>query len=434
MPLVESDLFCPYCGRGLNAQTAPLPPPPPYYPYYPSYPQESVWESLKRAGRGITSISLLPLLVLLAVNVVILIWGSSLVFPETASHGNTLFIILPLPNPIVDLVDLTGPAFAAYQVFLVVSITVCFVWMVYKSYKPFQEELAFKTPQEGHSPLYTIGTVFFAVLAFNAAYVIILSIFQVQMNTPDFGSKELWQLLHGLASASVWEELVSRVLLIGVPLLVIDSLMKRRKKTRSYFLGGGFELGGKELVLIFASSGIFALGHIVYWDAWKILPSWVAGIAFGYLFLRLGLYASIMLHFTIDYLTIPMEVSGSVLVTLLLGLVLLLWEVLGGIYLVVYVYKIANFLTGKDLKPRPAPAPRPAPSAYGPTYPPPGPGTGGGPSGPGNGGGQPPGVPPPIGTAPAGQGRGFFICSQCGNTQAIYKDGMLECTRCHHRQ
>jgi len=416
--------------------SAPVPPPNPYSQYYQGYPQESTLDALKRAGRGIASISLLPLLVVLAVNVVILIWGSSLVFPETAHHGNTLFLILPLPNPIVDLVTLTGPAFAAYQVFLVVSITLCFGWMVYKSVKPFREELSFKMPKEGHSPLYIIGTIFFAVLAFNAIYVIVLSIFNVQINTPDFGSKELWQLLHGLASASVWEELVSRVLLIGVPLLVIDSLMKKRKKTLNYFLGGGFEIGGKELVLIFASSGIFALGHIVYWDAWKILPSWVAGIAFGYLFLRLGLYASIMLHFTIDYLTIPMDISTSALVTVLLGISLLLWEVLGGVYLLVYVYKIYRFLIGADLKPKAAPAPAPqyVPVGGGPPYPPPDPGAANqAPSGAVNDTGQSPNAPLPIG-APPGQNRGFFVCSQCGNTQAFYKDGMLECTRCHHRQ
>ena len=444
MPLVETDQFCPYCGRGLTAALAPAPPPSnPYYPYYQGYRPESTVESLKRVGRGIASISLLPLLVLLTANVLILIWGSSLVLPQTAdpAHGNTLFIILPIPNPIVDLVDLTGPAFAAYQIFLVVSITACFGWMVYKSIKPFREELAFKLPKEGHSPLYVIGTIFFAVMAFNAVYVILLSILGVQLNTPDFGSKELWQLLHGLASASVWEELITRVLLIGVPLLVIDSLMNKRKKTRNYFLGGGFELGGKELVLIFASSGIFALGHIVYWDAWKILPSWIAGVAFGYLFLRLGLYASIMLHFTIDYLTIPLDMTTSMLVTLLLGLSLLLWEVLGGVYLIVYVHKIYRFLVGADLKPQAAPAPMPqyAPMGYGTGYPPAqGPGSlGPGMGGPASGAAPPGNLAPPGGMpGPYGQGqsRSFFTCGRCGHTEATLKEGMLECTRCGNRQ
>lgn len=433
-PLLETDRFCPFCGRNVSGfAPPPMPPPNPYYQqhyqqyYPPSYQSESTVESLKRLGRGITSISLLPLLVLLAVNVIILLWSPAVVLPETAdpSHGNTLFILLPISNPIVDLVDLTGPSFAAYHLFLVASITACFAWMVYRSLKPYREELQFKMPKEGHSPFYTIGTIFFAVMAFNAGYVILLGLFGVQMNTPDFGGQELWQLLDGLASASVWEELVSRVLLIGVPLLIIDTLMNSRKRTRNYLLGGGFDLGGKELVLLFASSGIFALGHIVYWDAWKILPSWVAGIAFGFLFLRIGLYASIMLHFTIDYLTIPLDMTTSVLVSLALGLCLLLWEVLGSIYFLSYLSKMARFLTGADLRPKPEPKPVPhiVPMGYGPYNPPPGPG------GPAYGQSY-----PQRGYAPPPRGGGFFTCANCGNTEAVYRDGKLECTRCGNRQ
>ena len=363
-----------------------------------------------------------------------MIWGISVVLPIALdpTQGTSLFLIIPWTDPLLTIVDLTGAAFGAYYVVLIVAIATSFVWLIWKSRVAFKDEISFRPLKSGHSPLYIMGTLFFAVLAFDTVYAIFLSLIGVQIVTPDFPSMELWQLLQGLAAASVWEELIVRVLYIGVPLLAIDLITKKMKDPKRYLLGGNFKLGAKELALLWISSGLFAYGHIVAWDAWKIIPAWIAGLAFGYLFLRVGLYASIVLHFSFDYLSVPLDLTTSALVVITIGLMALFWELLGGVYLVVYVRRMILFLTGADKKPKPQTvAYPPIQQAYGP---------------PGYQGQQPGTQPlgPPQGVTPFGAaprspylknqpGQGFFSCKYCGWTEARYRDGQLECARCGKR-
>jgi hypothetical protein len=41
------------------------------------------------------------------------------------------------------------------------------------------------------------------------------------------------------------------------------------------------------------------------------MPTVVSGIAFGYLYLRVGLWASIVLHFLIDYINVTAAILGE---------------------------------------------------------------------------------------------------------------------------
>ncbi len=434
----EKDRFCSNCGMLLSS--------PPSMHIGPSLPgtlyrtqqPKSRFETLKEFGRGIASLGLIMLALLLTLNVAILMWGSSIVLPIALdpTQGASLFLIIPWTDPLLIFADLTGAAFAIYYILLVVAITASFIWLIWASRLAFRDEISFRPLRNGHSPLYVVGTIFFAILAFDSLYAILLELLGVQIVTPDFPSLELWQLLQGLASASVWEELIVRVLYIGVPLFAIDLLSKKVKDPKRYLLGGGFKLGAKELALLWISSGLFAYGHIVSWDAWKIIPAWVAGLAFGYLFLRIGLYASIVLHFAFDYLTVPLDLTSSMLVTLTLGLVLLFWEVLGGVYLLVYIRRMVLFIIGADKKTKPQAA-APSPYAQQPAYAsssespprqqfepqPPGPSQVGRPE-------ETRQRPPFAGGQPY---HGFFSCKYCGWTEARYRDNQLECSRCGKR-
>jgi len=434
----ERSRFCSNCGTPLwSPQNLQASPPSPGTFYHPPERRSTI-ETLKDIGRGIAAIGLVLLTLLLTVNVAILIWGSSVVLPIALDpmQGSSLFLIIPWIDPLLIIADLTGAAFALYYLLLVFAITGSFIWLIWKSRVVFKDEISLRPLKNGHSPLYIVGTIFFAVLAFDVIYALLLGLLGIQIVTPDFPNLELWQLLQGLASASVWEELIVRVLYIGVPLFIIDLMSKKVTNPKRYLLGGGFKLGAKELALLWISSGLFAYGHIVSWDAWKIVPAWVAGLAFGYLFLRVGLYASIMLHFTFDYLTMPLDLSSSLLVVLTLGLMLLFWEVLGGVYLLVYTRRMVLFLVGADRKPKPqaaTPFPSsPQPSSYDTSGFPP----------------RPPFVPQPPGTSQVARadetglrapfprspsGQGFFSCKYCGWTEARYRDNQLECSRCGKR-
>ena len=194
------------------------------------------------------------------------------------------------------------------------------------------------------------------------------------------------------------------------------------------------------LVLVSASSVVFGLGHSDY-GLWKILPTVVAGLGMGYLFVRRGLLAAILFHFATDlmvsliYLTDAGGELASETGQILLGLLILVFLFLGVFFFVWYL------LYAKELwrhlvvswgfrTPAPAAAPAPpfpawnapAPPMPGPSAQPPM---------------APPGVPPPP-FAPASGLPAFgpawirYACPRCGWQEARYDANGFTCLRCGH--
>lgn len=379
---------------------------------------------------GIGTYGAIALLVLMAANIIITIWGVDLVYPHMDGRI-ALFVITPF---IVNLVVLSGGPFFIYYVLLMLAIVASFIWMLKQSLGPLGDEMRVRYPAKGHSPLYVIATIFMAVLSFNIIYYLFVQGSGVSPTSPSFATRELWQIIYGFAEASVWEEVVSRILLIGLPLLLVDALLRsnnperKMRKLHQYVLGGGFTIGRKEAFFLVFSAIMFGMAHVFSWDLFKIFPAAVAGLAFGYLFLKIGVYASILLHFAFDFLSVPLEVfPESLPLTFVLGLTLIVWVVLGIPYLVLYASKGVGWLVGKRIWPDvPKATAQPYYGNYGgyqyaPPSAPPAPYTG---------------SPPPQQTmAPRPEPRrdptAFgFTCRNCGNREALYKDGQLTCTRC----
>jgi hypothetical protein len=155
----------------------------------------------------------------------------------------------------------------------------------------------------------SVFRIYLALLAFHFFYNFILGLFTVEPTVPAFSKQPLWQQLHIFAEASVWEEVLSRVLMLGVPLLIYHTMAARvRRPMWRYLWGGGFKIENAAFFLLFVQALIFALAHVAGWDFWKVLPTTMSGMAFGYLFLRKGVHVAIALHFTFDYLGMNLEV------------------------------------------------------------------------------------------------------------------------------
>lgn len=410
----------------------------------PYQPAKSV--TIRDIGRLMGVYGTIPLIILMTLNVVIALWGIGLVYPHM-DMKISLYVVTPW---LVNFAELTGWGFLLYYIFLAAAIAASFVWMLRKSAQPLKDELTGRSVKE-HSPLFTIGTMFMAVLAFNVIFYALISSSGASPTSPDFESSELWGVIYGFANASVWEEVVTRILLLGVPLLLIDALRRsvsaraRERKLRQYILGGGLEIGKVEAALLLFSSAMFGIAHVWNWDPWKIVPAFAAGLAFGYLFLKLGVYASIMLHFAFDFLSIPLQVWPGLAQEMVLGLLSLLWMAVGVAFLVYYLAKAFGWMTGRRIwpdvpfrtKPVTYAAPPPAywsqggyparppvqyqgqaPAQY--QYPPvqyPAP--------------QPAQAPPvQYRQAPADPAAFGYRCQHCGNMEAHYDDGRLVCTKC----
>jgi membrane protease YdiL (CAAX protease family) len=162
----------------------------------------------------------------------------------------------------------------------------------------------------------------------------------ITMEVPEFD--DTWIDWYGLLNASVWEEVLCRLCMIGIPMAILGLLMKEKKSWKCLF--GRFEMSGAAVVFIIISSLVFGLAHLQGWDVYKIIPTFVTGLAFGYLFVKYGIYASIMLHFLVDYSSSFIWVLGDITGEALSVLFIFGMAVLGIVFLVRYTIHGFNFM------------------------------------------------------------------------------------------
>jgi len=405
-PRCEAELppdhaFCPSCGLPLNGaegvshQYALYAPPP------APVREKSSLQAARDIMRGIGAYMSLVVLALVTINVGIMLWGMQLVIPQAWESVTSLFLALPW---LVRFLELPGMWFVIYYILLVVAVLLSYAVMLYLGRKHLWKELMFK-PDE-HSPLYAVSTIFLAVLTMNAAYYLFLTFIGIDPSTGGL-SGELWEKLYSLLRASVWEEVICRILYIGLPLGIVYALKGKGAPYRRYLFGGNFQFGPWEKFFLVFSSTMFSLAHVFSWDLYKVPPTFLAGLALGYLFLKYGVYASIMLHFFIDYLSLPMDVWPGDGTDMFMGLLLLAFMSLGAVYLVYYSIRALELFSGRQIlkwgDPRPISVyyrPLSAKARYVPY--------------------DGPLTSPSFG----------FVCKHCAGTEARYVEGRFICSRC----
>ncbi len=388
--------------------------------------------------KAMLSVSMLTVVFTIIAGLITLIYGVGLVVPFILNQGyaHTVFFILPF---FVTVGELTGYPLLVYYFFVIAAIVASCTWVLLVSYKTFMKEMTMKATSREHSPLFDISGLTFVNVFVSVLIVLIAMLFGVgDTNTPIGGS--LQENLLELANAAVWEEIIVRVLLIGVPLLIIDVIRRKmRKDWYAYILGGKFKFGLPEVALVLISATIFGYAHYLGgWGAWKIPAAAIGGVAFGYLFLKYGLPAAIVMHFATDYASMPADVFGFSQVPI--EVVLLLWLGLGIAFFIYYILRISEFISGRrllDPKPQPVQGFWPQPWQYQqtpmyaqPPYPPVQ---------------NPPYQPPPYQYPPPpppspGQEMppvvpqqahyGGYVCPSCGYMEARWVNGRFQCLRC----
>jgi len=402
-PLPPDAVFCHRCGKTVNPSTQDVAS---QYSYYAPTPvpmkRKSSLQTAHEVIRGIGAVMTLVILVLVGINIGIMIWGAGLVVPEALESTTSLFLALPW---LVRILSLPGLSFVVYYVLLIAAVLLSYLFMLYLGRKELLKELAFKETK--HSSAYAIATLFMAVLTMNAGYYLLIGLFGVDPSSGGSEGSALWELLYSLLRASVWEEVVCRILYIGLPLAVVYAIKGKAAPYGRFILGGGFQFGTWEKVFLLLSASIFALAHVFSWDVYKVLPTFVAGLALGYLFLKYGVYASIMLHFLVDYLSMPTYVWPGTVTDLLLGIFLIVAMIVGLVYMVYYFFRAMELFSGRTLWRWESK--RPVAAYYQPMS-----------SGPGYKPYSGPVVGPSFG----------FVCKHCGGTEASYADGKFRCSRC----
>ena len=305
--------------------------------------QERSVANLKRRLKQFGALSSLTLFFYLAIAVFALILIAPEIMQNLLTRTFPLFVITP---SVVPILNISGAALVGYFILLLLAILISYLYSMGESLLPAVNEMIQGKPGR-HSTILTLGGLFFAMLAVNFIYYVSIESSGVSPVVPDFGSEPVWASTFDFANASVWEEMISRVLLIGIPLFWIDLLLRRKQLLPPirYFIGGKIRFGFIECALILFSATMFGVAHVGGWDVWKVFPSLISGLCFGYLFVQIGLHAAIVFHFAFDFLSVPTSYFGSG-ASLILDLFTLIWLAAGLMFIIYYSIRLGRFIMG----------------------------------------------------------------------------------------
>jgi len=327
-------------------------------------------------------IGLLLFYILMIFNLVALCYAVVVVPPEIIKEDiRPLFFVIPMPPFLIGFdLYISGYAAVVFFLLLAAAIFLSFELLVYREGRSFfrigtkllsEELLEEEERMFDDNSFVLIGELFMATIFFNLIYIILLFAMGIDPESPDFDEYHSWELMFGFARASVWEEVVSRIMLIGLPLLVIRKVFggrstegevpgkedsgggSRSRSYHHYLFGGNLEITPLIAVLIFISSLLFGLAHIGSWDYHKIVPTIVAGLVMGYLFVRKGVHTSIIFHFAVDYLSVLPDAVGSEVGIFIAGITVLFIVVLfslGAYMFYKYGLKVQRYLLGSILR------------------------------------------------------------------------------------
>jgi len=359
---------------------------------------------------------LIVFLVLLAVISGYLFWGMSEVIPgimgqECIECGVVIYVLAPVP---IGLFSFSDPGwFLLYYVGLVVAVVVSILLAVGLDGKKLVSDMV-SSVRDGRLSLSTdtswamIAQLFCTYLFFSTAYLLFLSMFGVDTASPTTQSYPQWFLLFELLNASVYEEIATRLVFLGVPmfLIALGSGVRGRPLLKE-LLGGSGRMAPSTWALIAISASIFGLAHIPNWDVFKFAPTLLAGFMLGYVYVRKGIWASILFHFAVDYYWASVVVSsrvGHIGILAFLVVAMMVFIIVGFFFFTYYTTKAWKRLGSFLGIPRRAPATTTHPRRV------------------------------QIAEPQRSQQSFGFTCNKCGFYQARYLDGRYQCLRCGNIQ
>lgn len=336
----EGALFCPWCGEELRADC-------PECESHRRAGDRYCAECGKRLGLATqppdraprrrsfletAALWLLPVTLIILVAELAYLVGGTFTVLDWASDGS-MGILALVPN-LVTVGTISGASLQVAWLLIEAAILASVAVLAWQAWRTMSSDGG---GIEG-THLYKTSLVFGASVALSVILSLIESALGSGIEVPD--GMELGNTAEALlayADAAVWEEVIARVAYIGVPMAVAALICRRRGAWR--MLLGGFGLSKLSVALIVISALVFGFAHMSGWGWEKVIPTFASGLLMGYAYVRIGLHASITIHFLIDYLAVVMYTGLMVPIALLALLVM----VLGALCLVLLVLRLRGF-------------------------------------------------------------------------------------------
>ena len=240
-------------------------------------------------------------------------WGKTkYVLDDLADSTYMFYYITP---HLRDLVRLEGVQLQVVYVLEMIFVSFCLGYMLWLAYRKFRDTNG-DLGELKHTAAYEAPVVLGLVLLTEMAYMLFIIILGTKLDGPD-GMDDSGRMIFSLLNASVYEKILCRLIMIGLPCLIVALILKREGKHR--YLLGGAEFEWWMVVFVLFSSVMFGMAHLDNWDTWKFFPTFLFGLAAGYIYLRYGLYATVAMHFINDFLNAAYWAGGGQ-ATLVLGL------------------------------------------------------------------------------------------------------------------
>ncbi len=242
-------------------------------------------------------VSAIVLGILLVIEVISLFINFIPVLNEMPTLGADIIFLVPTVKV---LFTLEGIWAQIYWILIFSAIVASVAWMAYDLYKKMKEykiDRDIKSVEK--SGFFNVCYLFTTLLVIEMAYILVAMSLGVDINNP-FEEEATINMKYALANAAVWEEVITRVAMIGLPVALISFYKTRQTKSCKALLGG-FGIDRTVLILLIASSIMFGIGHSG-WGVWKIFLTMLGGFVMGYIYAQYGLYASIVFHFITDYM------------------------------------------------------------------------------------------------------------------------------------
>jgi len=320
----RGDRYCPLCGRPTGVR------------------EES---SLRPAGRIVGIIMLLVCTVFLFFQMYAVFWAFGDIFGGIGSYYIAIQILTPSPTP---LFWVSGAGARLYYLLIVAGAAASFVALMYTSRDGIREVMRGKIDNMDNMPLYAVATMFAAVISFTIIFNIIMMMAGNDPASPIFKGP-YWGLWFSYLNAAVWEEVLCRILMVGVPMVLLGLAANEKGSWKRLF--GGFGLSRAAVLFIVLSSAIFSYAHLQEWDVFKLIPTFVAGLALGFLFVRFGIHAAIMLHFLINYNSAFIWILGDGAETPL-AMIILMIVLFGIVFIVRYTIHGIRYLSNIRSEPQ----------------------------------------------------------------------------------
>ncbi|MGC8496860.1 MAG: CPBP family glutamic-type intramembrane protease [Thermoplasmata archaeon] len=301
---------------------------------------------ITRKFRNIISLFLIiSIVIVLSINLIAL-WITPLFLLVSFSQLTLpIFIIFPVP---ILLFYIHSTDVMVWVVILIFGITISVLFLIARDLKKYVKTMN-KDPLDPNSRLQRFAELFAISIFFSYFVYIIAGLVGAPVVVPISTSTPHWKYYLLLANAGLYEELISRVLLLGVPLFITYLVKNKitRKNWYRFFVGGKIEFNAASITFLLISSLFFGIAHIPSWDYTKFPAAFIAGLIMGYLFLRFGLYASVSFHFLTDYMSTinVMYPSFTAPYMNLLSVFIVFWFIAGCVLTVLYsleLLKIVN--------------------------------------------------------------------------------------------